>query len=273
MKKYYLFIALAMVAAVSVSCKSNKKAESNEANEEVVEAAKTVLADDVLAKIDDFSQTFVGENGKTRFSGIFSSALTEEEKLIKPDYLLNPSEVDNFVTKTQKVNALAILTADRVLMKVYEMPIEEANEAIARLGAEAGFPIPDHNLTVSEKIADEYEKCKESGDLALFWQFQFVKMTEFVYLISQNPDIFFRNISEDQLFSFNNQFLTTREAVKTLAEYDSDIKLAWDTYYKYRSSFPDEDSRREAYFSIDSAKNIFSSNKESYAARRADMLK
>lgn len=49
MKKYYLFIALAMVAAMTVSCKNNNKKakEAAEATAEVVEAAKTILADDV----------------------------------------------------------------------------------------------------------------------------------------------------------------------------------------------------------------------------------
>ena len=264
-----------MVAAMTVSCKNNKKAkEASEATEEVVEAAKTILADDVLARIDEIGKTYFDELGKTSFPDIISSYLTEEQKLVKPDYLLNPSEVNNLLTKTQKVNALAILIADRTVMKAYEMPTEEAEEAIARLMAEVGAPInvEDHaNMTISEKVAAEYEKCKESGDLPLFWQFHFAMMNEFGYIMSQNPDIIFNNISEEQYQSFHKQMDASREVVIVLAEYDPEVKLAWDSFLQVITD-PSNNSE-EAFKSAEAAKNALISRKESIAARRAEMLK
>ena len=278
MKKYYLFIALAMVAAMTVSCKNKnvKNTASEDADEEVVEAAKTILADDVLAKIDEMAKPYFDSFGKSNFSDIISSHLTEEEKLVKPDYLLDPSEVNNLVTKTQKINALAILIADRTVMKAYEMPVEETTEAIGRLMAEVGAPISvedPEKKTTSEKISSQYEKCKESGDLPLFWQFHYAMANEFSYIISQNPDLFFRNISDEQRNFLRNQFRTCKEVVKTLAEYDPEVKMAWDTYSKFSANYPDENARHEAYKSAEAAKETFISRKESIAARRAEMLK
>ena len=262
-----------MVAAMTVSCKNNNKkaAKTAEANAEVVEAAKTILADDVLAKIDEIGKPYIDEIGENRFASIISSHMTEEAKLVKPDYLLEPSEINSLVTKTQKVNALAILIADRTMMEAYEMPIEEANEAIARLMAEIGtaFSIENENdKTISEKITERYQKCKESGDLALFWQFHFAMMNEFSYLICQNPDLFFDNLTEEQHQSFRKRIGTTREVVEILAEYDPELKLAWDTYSKFRIDNPDE-----VYNSIEAAKEYQISRKESLTARRAEMLK
>ena len=265
-----------MVAAMSVSCKNNKKTENNEATEEVVEAAKTILADDVLAKIDEIGKTFFDEIGKNSFTSIISSHLTEEEKLVKPDYLLNPAVANNLVTKTQKVNALAILVADKIVLKVYEMPVEETDEAIARLMAEVGAPIAidnPENKTASEKVSEGYKKCKESGDLALFWQFIFGIQCEFCHIISQNPDLYFRNISDEQFHSFNDRFLACKDVVKTLAEYDPEIKLAWDAYSKFRTNYPDDNAMEEAYGSIEAAKATFISRKDLTAARRTEMLK
>ena len=276
MKKYYLFIALAMVAAMSVSCKNNKKTENNEATEKVVEAAKTILADDVLAKIDEIAKSYIESIEEISFSNIISSLLTAEEKLIKPDYLLDPAVANTLVTKTQKVNALAILLEENEIRRAYEMPVEEANEAIARLTAEVGNSLSVDNpdkKTTSERVSERYNNCKENGELALFWQFQFAVQCELRYLISQNPDMFFRNISEEQFQAFGEQFLTCRDVVETLAEYDPEVKLAWDTYSKFRDSYPDESARHEAYKTAEVAKKTYASKKEAFAARRAEMLK
>ncbi len=265
-----------MVAAMTVSCKNNKKAENNEADAEVVEAAKTILADDVLAKIDELAKSYAENAGENSFSSIISSHLTAEEKLIKPDYLLDPAVANTLVTKTQKVNALAILVAENEIRRAYGMPIEESKEAIARLIAEIGSSLsiddPD-SKTISEKLSEIYNNCKENGELALFWQFQFAVQCEFRYLISQNLDLFFRNISEEQFHSFSQQFLSCREVVETLAEYDPEVKLAWDTYSKFRESHPDESARHEAYKTVEVAKKTYASKKEAFAARRAEMLK
>ena len=273
MKKYYLFIALAMVAAMTVSCKNNKKAE---AEAEVVEAAKTILADDVLARIDEIGKPFLENSGEYSFASIISSNLTEEEKLVKPDYLLDPAVVNTLTTKNQKIFALGILVTESKIREIYEMPVEEAKEAIGRLYAEIGTSLsiddPD-NKTISEKLSEIYNKCKENGELSLFWQLQFAVQCEFNYLISQNPDIYFRNISEEQFQSFGEEFLNCRKVVETLAEYDPEVKLAWDAYCKFRTNYPDENARQEAYKTIEAAKETFASKKEDIAARRAEILK
>lgn len=70
---------MAIVAAMTVSCRNNKKTEN--AATEAAEAAKTVLADDVLATIDGIAQKYVDEAGKINVTGLIASSLTEEENL------------------------------------------------------------------------------------------------------------------------------------------------------------------------------------------------
>ena len=45
------------------------------------------------------------------------------------------------VTKSQKMNALAILMMERPIRMAYGMPIEEINEVIARFAAEVNYPV------------------------------------------------------------------------------------------------------------------------------------
>ena len=272
MKKYYLFIALAMVAAMSVSCKNNKKAkEASEAAEEVVEAAKTILADDVLATLDEFAQIFIDETGKFNAVDIISSALTEEEKLIKPDYLLEAAQANEMVTKSQKLSALPILIIERPIRIAYGMPIEETDKVIAHFIAEVNYPMSfddEMNLTPSEKVKKAYEAHKERGDIADYWHYAFAAQAELGYLISRNADVFFRGINEEQFISSTERFLTVINAVKILAEYDPEIKQVWDAV-----NAGGEISTHFSQETLEHSKNFFAENVSVYTARRAALLK
>ena len=182
MKKYYLFIALAMVAAMAVSC-NNKNTNTDEANAEVVEAAKTILTDDVLATLDELAKPYINGAGKVEADQIIAANLTKEEKLVKPDYLLNPKDVNTMITKSQKIKALAILILERDIRKAYEMSVDEINETLARLMIELNHPIQLENhekMSVLEKATETYNQYKERGELSLYWQFEFALINEMV---------------------------------------------------------------------------------------------
>jgi len=57
-------------------------------------------------------------------------------------------------------------------------------------------------MPLSEKIKKEYEACRERGDLAYFWQFQYAIMIETGYIIAHNPELFFSKITEEQWQAF-----------------------------------------------------------------------
>ncbi len=272
MKKTYLFIALAMVAAMSVSCKNNNKAAKNaDANAEVVAAAKTILADDVLATIDKLAESFIDETGKFNAVDIISSALTEEEKLIKPDYLLEASQANEMVTKSQKLSALAILIVERPIRIAYGMPTTETDEVMARFVAEVNDPMSfddEKNLTPSEKAKKAYEAHKERGDIADYWQFALGLQVEASYLISKNTEVFFRNLNEEQYHAFAKRFKAVTDAVRTLAQYDPEVKQAWDAFNDGGEIVTDLTKE-----TIEYGKNHFIEKAVVKAARRANLLK
>ena len=200
------------------------------------------------------------------------SALTEEEKLIKPDYLLEASQANGMVTKSQKMNALAILMMERPIRMAYGMPIEEINEVIARFAAEVNYPVSfddGMNLPISERVKRVYTARKERGEIADFWQVQLALLTEVDYLISKNVDVFFRNLTEDQYASLIKQFKTVIKAVRTLAEYDPEVKQAWDAFNAggeiVKPSLSEE--------TMEYGKNFFKEMVDVHAARRANLLK
>lgn len=274
MKKYYLFIALAMVVAMTVSCKNNRKAKTDETVTEVVDAAKTILADDVLETIDEFAKTFTDEAGNVDVQSIIASALTEEEKLVRPEYLLEADDVNNLVTKSQKVRALAFLVAEHPIRKAYGLSTEETSEAIARLMAELNHPTTIdemNNLTIAEKIRKDYELCRANGELSYFWQFSFCIMTELQCIIANNVDAFYRNLTDEQYQAFHNRFLACRSALLIMEEYDEEVAILMNAYRENRTISDNEGDI--VYATKDGVKQHFIKERKAIVNERNSFLK
>jgi len=273
MKKSYILIALAMVAALSVvscKCSSNK---SQEPTQEEVQEMKQALADSVLAEIDEIAERYWDAQGKS--SIIQSTILTDEQKMIKPDYLLDPSVANTLVTKSQKINALAISVVDIAVCKVYDMPYEELQEAAAKLAADLNVPFDvqfsNGNAPLSEKIKATYNACKERGEVSLFWQFENAGIYETNYIISQSPEVYLGKITDEQWQAFYKARHARLDAVAKLAKYDEEMALLaeFSNNNKVKASIEDKNRKNQ---SIEFAKHFYSANKDKYATKRNALL-
>jgi len=272
MKRKFQFLALvAVCCAMMVSCKNT---QTTEPNSEEIKAQKAALADSVLAKIDSFVEEYILASGNA-FSIKFLE-LTEEEKMVKPDYLLDPSFASTLVTKSQKVNALAIYLTDLAVRKIYDMPLEETREVIAKLAAQLNHPIDadfvsDLEIPVSEKIKKEYEACKERGDLAYFWQFQNATVGEVTYVLAQNPKLFFSKITEEQWQAFMKRGDEKNDAMRELAKYDEEMADVLKVFNQNRVVSSDEE-KAKVCVSMESEMQFRLDNKEKFIVRRNALL-
>ena len=224
--KNFTFLALALCAILAVSCnnKTTKK-DKAEMTKEVVETTKTAITEDVMATIDELAKVF-----QTSDPDVFKNLnknLTEDEKLVKPDFLLNPQETKDLNTKDQKITALAILIIDSQIAKAYNMPTNEYSQAIVRLAAELNHPITDEakSMPMKERILNIYNKCKEVGELPYFWKLMYMSQNEILFIVSQNPDLYLRNMSEEMYLSFFNRWVSCSKAIETLAKYDDELSI------------------------------------------------
>jgi len=273
MKKTHLLIALAMIAVLPfVSCKNNNKKAQEPAAEEV-QAQKQALADSVLADIDEIAKKF--SEATTQSFRMSSLALTDAEKGVKPDYLLDPALADTFVTRNQKINALAIYMANIGVRKLYEMPLEDTKNAALKLAAELNFPLDMEfmasNVPTSEKVMKIYDTCKNNGDLALFWQLEYVLLAEVSYNLSCNPDLYLSKITEEQWQAFNVRKKTRIQAMEKLAEYDEEMAKFFELWQGVRVTASDEESQQKNQ-TIESAKEYYKTHKDKYAAKRNALL-
>jgi len=273
MKKTHLLIAIAMIAALPfVSCKNNNKKAQEPAAEEV-QAQKQALADSVLADIDEFEKIYVAATAQS--FRIRSLELTDAEKSVKPDYLLDPALADTFLTRSQKINALAIYLTDWAVLELFEMPVEDTKNAMYKLAADINFPVDidfvTSNEPTSEKTKKIYEACKNSGDLALFWQFEYMLVSEVSYVLSCNPDLYLSKITEEQWQAFNARKKARRDAVNELAKYDEEMAKLVEIRKESRVTSSDEE-RDAKNQSIQTAIEFYKINKDKYAAKRNGFL-
>jgi len=272
MKRTLTLIALvAICSAMMVSCKNTKTAEPTP---EEIQAQKVALADSVLAQIDVFAEQFFDASSKTFKAKEWK--LTEAEKMVKPDYLLDPSVAATLVTKSQKVSALAIYCSELVLRKLYDMPLDETEEVIAKLAAEVNHPVElnfvsNFDMPASEVIREEYEACRERGDLPYFWQFQNALLTETSFILAQNPELFLSKITEEQWQSYYKKMHEKTLALMTLAQYDEEMMEVCLKIQKNRVSFSD-DEYIESTSSIQASIEYYKDKKDKFIAKRNALL-
>ncbi len=272
MKTNYILIALAMIAALTmVSCKnSNKKAQSQEPTQEEVQEMKQALADSVLTYIDAIAdEYFVASENTFRIPNF---ELSEEEKMVKPDFLLEPSFANTLVTKSQKINALGIYLIDLAARIIYDMPLDETKEVITKLAVELNLDAnTDFEMPLSEKIKKEYENSKARGELAYFWQFENAIIAETGYILAQNPELFFSHITEEQWQQYLKRTDEKNKAMRELARYDEEMATVWEIFSQNSPvSSPEELSKVSA--SIESEKQFRIANKDKFIAKRNALL-
>jgi len=240
MKRTISLIALAAIcSAMMVSCK-NKQSEPTS---EDIQAQKVALADSVLAKIDAIAEQYIINGDASDIMNLIT--LSDEEKMVKPDYLLDPSEVNNFITKSQQVNALGIYSMDYYILKIYDMPTDAMQEAITKLVAELNFPFEQGFLSqfssASEMLREEYRLFKERGEICYFWQLIGASLSETEYIISHNPELFCKNLTNEANAAYNTQWEYYYETIEQLAPYDEGINTIYKLFVEWYGDETDID--------------------------------
>jgi len=275
MKRTLTLIALiAICSSMMVSCKNNsKKSQSQKPTSEEIQQQKQALVDTVLAKIDELALQY--QNAREDCFRFRKMILTDEEKKVKPDYLLDPSVAKTLVTKSQKINALAIYIADIGIYKAYDMPYDDVRDAALKLAADLNAPFDFENTTsnepVSKKMKSRYDAFRERGELSFFWQLEYAIVFEIYYIIANNPDLFFSKMTEEEYQALIVAKRARLAAIEELAKYDDEMAQVWAFRNKDRVIATDEERDRKDQ-SIESAKQYIIANKDKYIAKRNALL-
>jgi hypothetical protein len=223
MKKLTVLL-LIMAALIAPSCKNNNKNKVQDPQEqkELTEAEK-MAQQELQINIQNLIESskklstpsFLKKDGKGNLS------LTDKEKMVKPEYLLNPSVTNDLVTLSQKYRALGIISIDKTIASLYDMPTDEFDAAMGKLVADVNDPVlidmadgqkvlnaEDRGLLASDILEKEYE----AGRAPLFWEAVTAGVVEQSYVLSNNIEKFATAFNDETASEFTYNFVSFRTA-------------------------------------------------------------
>lgn len=222
------FLVIAFVAFAMTACNGCKeapktdegKAEQKSFEQEQVEAKIKQEIDSLAGLIGNLKQfPFIQEGNKL--------ALTQEEKQVKPDYLLSPSVAEEAQTLAEKYRILSALSVDRKIAELYEMPVEEYDKAITKLSADINdpsFKAIEKENALFETSSALYDSMKENGRINQFWQLASAALVEQLFVINKNSDKFLTAFDDNAANDATYRLILVLDALDRLTQYDPEVK-------------------------------------------------
>ena len=225
MKKLSL-IAAVFAAMAFAACGGNKSAQNTEEKDSV----KSFEQEQIEASIKMHFDSLASEIGKLKQMPVVSKdgqiALTSEEKQVKPDYLLDLVAAENAMTLSEKYRVLSAIEVDKEIAKLYDMPVDAYDQAIAKLAAEINdpsFKAIDDAANIYEASEALYDAMNANGRINYFWQIVATSLVEQLYITSQNTDKFIASFTDDAAANVTFRIILIQDALNRLTEYDSEV--------------------------------------------------
>ena len=227
MKKLSIF-AVVLAAMAFTACGGNKNAQVSEeaANE------KSFEQEQVEAKIKVELDSLAAELGKLKKLPIIQEGdggiqLTEQEKQVKPDYLMSPAVAENATTLAEKYRMISALSVDKTVAAMYDMPVADYQTAITKLVADVNDPsfqeIEDA-ATILETSQQLYAAMEKNGRINYYWQLVATSLIEQLYVMTQNTEKFVAAFDDEAAANVTYRIVLLTDAVARLAEYDPDLE-------------------------------------------------
>lgn len=225
MKKLSI-VAVAFAAMTFAACGGNKSAQTAEQEDSV----KTFEQEQIEASIKLHFDSLASELGKLKQLPIVEKdgkiSLTDQEKQVKPDYLLDLAVADNAMTLSEKYRVLSAIEVDKELAKLYDMNVEDYDKAIAKLAAEINdpsFKAVNDAAGVFEATQTLYDAMNENGRINYFWQIVASSLVEQLFITSQNTDKFIGSFNDEAAANVTFRIILIQDALDRLAEYDPEL--------------------------------------------------
>ena len=225
MKKLSI-LAVAFAALTFAACGGNKGTQNTEEKDSV----KSFEQEQIEASIKMHFDSLASELGKLKQLPIVmkdgSITLTDQEKQVKPDYLLNLAAADNAMTLSEKYRVLSAIEVDKEVAKLYEMPTDEYDKVITKLAADINdpsFKSFDEGASVYEATQALYDAMNENGRINYFWQIVATSLVEQLYITSQNDEKFIAAFTDDAAANATFRIILIQDALNRLTEYDPEL--------------------------------------------------
>ena len=225
MKKLSIF-AVALAALAFTACDGNKSAKTEDQA-----AVKSFEQEQVEAKIKMEIDSLAAEVGKLKDLPIVQEGgavkLTDQEKQVKPDYLLSAAVAENAATLAEKYRMLSALSVDKNIAALYDMPTDEYQTAIDKLVADIddpSFKEVEDTASIFKAGQQLYTAMEKNGRINNYWQLVAASLVEEIYVMSQNTDKFITAFDDKAASEVTYRIVLLSDAVSRLTEYDPEFE-------------------------------------------------
>lgn len=254
-KTFALILAVALIAVPSCKNKGQKGKEASAVNTENIDFNDKEQVAAELVKVE--AQNLIEAASKIKPAPFASAkqdgriSLTAKEKLVKPDYLLNPDVVKGLVTFSQKYRVISMLAVDKAIADLYEIPGNEYNNAILTvltdLGDEAISTFASTPWIDLETSKDAMKNLAEdeyaAGRQCYFWEGVAAILVEQVYVITRNIDKFMPMFTDETASDVTFNFICLHEGLKSVVDLNPEmasLNESLDVLYKINAISVDQ---------------------------------
>lgn len=223
MKKNALF-AMVAVALLMGACNGKKPAQVVEETDEAT-FEQSQIQQKIKVELDSIANLYVQ---LSPVDGVFSNGkivLSDEEKQVTPDYLMETDSVFSLTLLSQKYRALGIFATDMEIAKLYGMDTSNYETTITKLATDVNDPsIKYFNNKNAEGFKSWYKSEDQNGRINYFWETCSAALLENLYIISQNAEKFLPAFDDDMAANMTYHITLIKLSLDDLAEYDENIK-------------------------------------------------
>lgn len=223
MKKFTVILLAALLVAVP-SCKNQNKTQGQ--NKDVdLSSKENIVSEELKVDVANLVESakkmkrmpFAEKTADGKF------ALSEKEKMVKPDYLINPSIANDLVTLSQKYRTVAMLGIDIMIANIYGMPNTDYKEAVSKLLVDINDPALtdyaglDWSLVApeeeSEYLAEFIDEEYEQGRPQFFWEGVASSLVEQLYICTRDVDKFMPMFTDQVAADVTYNFVCVHEGL------------------------------------------------------------
>lgn len=220
-----ILLAFAIMVLPSCKCTNNNHSESATAPE--ISEKEQMVTEELKVNLE----SLVESTKKMKPSLIFKNSggalqLTDKEKMVKPDYLLDPSSVNALVTLSQKYRAVAMLSIDKKVAELYGMPVDEIDAAQAKIAVDINDPALKefsenifNGQDAGEGISSFCQAEFDAGRSSLCWEAIAAGLVEQVYILTRNMDKFLPMFDDQAASDVTYNFVCVHEGITKLIEF------------------------------------------------------
>lgn len=154
--------------------------------------------------------------------------LSEDQKKVKPDYLINPADImDKLESLSLKYRAMVMMNMDKTISDLYEMP-DVYSEPVSKLAAEVNDPAVTYFYETGFNSPEDMQKIyaieEENGRANYFWEAAAVGIIEQLYILTKNEDKFLATFTDKDAEDITYRVSILVDLYEDLSDYNLELR-------------------------------------------------